>query len=571
MRHELTDPLAFLLTKRRMARIGVGLLAGFATVLIGEEAALARGVGDKCGAILECPAHLECRPTPILNRCVPTEYSYEPDTRKRGQSCFDSADCSEGLACSGGTTHRMHKRKCEAEVRIDVSDLHQGDVIPCPCNVSAATGGRVVRPGDMFNALDNDQKLVAPFDVDEDFLNTFLTYIFPLAHFLPVNPFAELGQRHDGVCMCGIVEDLRGPWTGTIETEERGYETWCVGMCGEQCGEGKAGLTDSHIRYGSLIIHDVCQAFIDSRASMKNGGQYNSCGDEGHLGTADFWHSQAHQFHDCEAPGPQPAAEDAFLAPTPGTADVTASLLQSGLGSLVFTGDFDGDGHEDRFDYAPGGGAADDELTLSSDGSVYVFDIGGAYQPLIGDFDGDGDSDIFWYRSGQGGDALWLSHGDGSFAKSGRTVNGPYTPIIGDFNADGISDIYWYRPGDGADYLWLFTNTGGKVATRVDMDEGHLPLTGDLDGNGATDIFWYSTDENAPDYVWVAGLDGQFDRLTVPFELDLGVPFLTDWDDDGWDDVVFAEAPPVVLLSLGNGEFVLSGEPRYDDLMTDHE
>ncbi|MCR9162576.1 MAG: FG-GAP-like repeat-containing protein [Nannocystaceae bacterium] len=203
---------------------------------------------------------------------------------------------------------------------------------------------------------------------------------------------------------------------------------------------------------------------------------------------------------------------------------------------------------------------------------MHVFDIGGAYQPLIGDFDGDGDSDIFWYRSGQGGDALWLSRGDGSFAKSGRTVNGPYTPLIGDFNRDDISDIYWYRPGDGADYLWLFTETGGKAATRLDMveDEGHVPLTGDLDGNGAIDIYWRSTND-APDYIWMGSLDGQFDQLISPVEIESGVPFLTDWDDDGWDDIVFSGTPPVVLRSVGPGEFALTDEPRYDDLMSDHE
>lgn len=534
----------------------------------GPASALARGVGQVCGELRSCDSNLSCTPTPIRNRCVPNPTSYGPGSRTKGQACYDTSDCGEGLACSGGTSRRMHKRKCEAEIRIDVTDLSHGDVVPCACGVSAATGGRVVRPGDMFDALNNDQKLVAPFDVGDAGMNQLLALLSSFSLGL-LNPFAELGARHQKLCACAVVEDLRGPWTPSNGgVDGAGHASWCVGMCGEQCGERKLGLTHSHVRYGGLIIHDVCQAYIGSTDAMFPFGQFNACADEGHLGFADYNHSERNQAHSCSRSGPTPALSDLLMTPAPGTAEATARLIRQPLDQQVLVGDFDGDGRDDRFEYRPGPPL--ERLVLSGDGSAHNHDVGGTYTPLVADFDGDGDDDIFWYRPGRGDDYLWKSRGDGTFASMGRTVNGVYEPVLGDFDGDGITDIFWYRPGTGADYLWLFQSNGGRVSLPRRVDEVFVPLAGDFDGDGRTDIFWHDPDAGVA-HVWMSTGAGGFAAQLAGASPGGSAPFVSDWDDDGWDDIVFDASSPLVWLSRGDGTFVPSTEARYDDLMTTPE
>ena len=55
-----------------------------------------------------------------------------------------------------------------------------------------------------------------------------------------------------------------------------GYFTDCLGLCGANC---KAGMDGP--RYASILIHDICQSYIRSTASMPN---MNDCSDEG-------WHA----------------------------------------------------------------------------------------------------------------------------------------------------------------------------------------------------------------------------------------------------------------------------------------
>merc|ERR1712232_376231 len=66
------------------------------------------------------------------------------------------------------------------------------------------------------------------------------------------------------------------------------YETCCVGYCGKDCS-GAIKCTTSLVDgkricskpYASLIIHDVCQAFVGSTASIMTGeGMSNGCQDE---------------------------------------------------------------------------------------------------------------------------------------------------------------------------------------------------------------------------------------------------------------------------------------------------
>ena len=60
----------------------------------------------------------------------------------------------------------------------------------------------------------------------------------------------------------------------------------------------------------------------------------------------------------------------------------------------------------------------------------------GVYEPFVGDFNDDGFDDTFWYAPGGARDYIWYGKSDG-YDSVARTVNGTYRPIAGDFDGDG--------------------------------------------------------------------------------------------------------------------------------------
>lgn len=54
----------------------------------------------------------------------------------------------------------------------------------------------------------------------------------------------------------------------------------------------------------------------------------------------------------------------------------------------------------------------------------------GTYRPVIGDFDGDGRDDLFWYAPGSGADVVWWGRSTAAgfgTVDTPKTVNGTYT------------------------------------------------------------------------------------------------------------------------------------------------
>lgn len=119
--------------------------------------------------------------------------------------------------------------------------------------------------------------------------------------------------------------------------------------------------------------------------------------------------------------------------------------------------------------YAPG--SAQDHLWVATGNAEQVIlspplehtstpiSIGGTYIPLVGDWDGDGCDDIFWYAPGAAQDHVWWGDSDGSFTSQPMSVNGTFEPFIGLFSdveseTAGRDDIFWYSPGTGAEYIW---------------------------------------------------------------------------------------------------------------------
>ncbi|MGE3420367.1 MAG: hypothetical protein AB7I42_30315 [Bradyrhizobium sp.] len=170
----------------------------------------------------------------------------------------------------------------------------------------------------------------------------------------------------------------------------------------------------------------------------------------------------------------------AFAAP----ASWTSQVPVGGRGWHV--GDFDGDGKDDIFRYAPGQAGADmflsDGTRFESDGS-WTGAGNGDEGWHVGDFDGDGKDDIFRYV-GQLGTEVFLSNGDsflynGNWTGAGNGNDGWY---VGDFNGDGRDDVARYFLGTG---VQVFASNGSGFA-----------YAGIWTGAGSGDIGWQIGDFN---------------------------------------------------------------------------
>jgi hypothetical protein len=182
-----------------------------------------------------------------------------------------------------------------------------------------------------------------------------------------------------------------------------------------------------------------------------------------------------------------------LTTPTGGHVTLNNPSVKNDGFSLPFAGDFDGDGTDEIFFYAPGS-TPDQMWELSgSSPQVRTYTVAGFYQyPQVGDFDGNGTDDILWYAPGTRPDYVWFFDHDGSYETSRRYANGEYVPMTGDFDGNGIDDIVWYGPGLSNDYEWNFA-PGGSYTSRSRRVNGRYTTTvGDFDGNGHDDILWYS-------------------------------------------------------------------------------
>ncbi len=204
------------------------------------------------------------------------------------------------------------------------------------------------------------------------------------------------------------------------------------------------------------------------------------------------------------------------------------------------SGDFDGDGSDDIFWYRPG--PATDWIWFGSPGRSFQSDqvpVSGTYEPMTGDFDGNGSWDVFWYRPGSASDPIWWGQSSGVFESARMVINGTYQAVTGDYDGDDVWDILWYQPGSGADYVWHGSGERSFASTRYSVNGRYSPRTGDFDGDGSWDIFWYG----GADYVWYgspAGFTGA-PAMNLPDGFD---PFPGDVDGNGPHDLFWYQPGP---------------------------
>ncbi len=201
-----------------------------------------------------------------------------------------------------------------------------------------------------------------------------------------------------------------------------------------------------------------------------------------------------------------------------------------------FVGDFDGDGRDDLFLYAPG--RDQDFIFFGRSGNSWAahkVTVSGTYEPLVGDFDGDGRDDVYWYAPGLTADTIWYGQGDGSFATRWEPVNGTYEALVGDYDGDGRDDVLWYAAGGGGDYLSSGRAGRGFSRQAINVAGHYTPLVGDYDGDGRSDVFWYAPGD-APDTLWRGSTRGRFVSTSVPITNTFTV-HVGDFDGNGRDDL----------------------------------
>ena len=101
--------------------------------------------------------------------------------------------------------------------------------------------------------------------------------------------------------------------------------------------------------------------------------------------------------------------------------------------------------------------------------------VHGRYIPIVGDFDCNGRDDIFWYAPGRAQDFVWYSTPNG-FVSHEYTVNGVYRTAVADLNGDGCSDIVWHAPGAAMDYIWFGSATKRFAFKAIQVWGSYTPI-----------------------------------------------------------------------------------------------
>jgi hypothetical protein len=263
-------------------------------------------------------------------------------------------------------------------------------------------------------------------------------------------------------------------------------------------------------------------------------------------------------------PGPDVLAGDGIV-----NNDGSWTAAASGMDGW-FIGDFNGDGLEDIFRYAPGHTGADVYLSTGSafveSGSWTGFGYGdtGWY---VGDFNGDGKADIFRYMPGTSGADVFLSSGTSfdyaaSWTGAGSGHDGWY---VGDFDGDGKTDVFRYLPGiSGADMFLsngaAFVYAGSWTAAGNGADKWYI---GDFNGDGKDDLLRYLPGTSGGQVFLSTGHSFSYDGSWTGFGHGELKWFVEDVNGDGKDDLVgnpyMTAASSVVLLSTGSS-FVLTDQ-----------
>lgn len=225
------------------------------------------------------------------------------------------------------------------------------------------------------------------------------------------------------------------------------------------------------------------------------------------------------------------------------------------------TGDFDGDGATDLFQYGRGGrgdliGWSNGDNTFTNESVT----VDGLYDPFTGDFDGDGRDDIFWYAPTSRADRIWWGNANRSFTSSGQSLGNAYIPLPGDFNCDGRTDIIWYSPTSN-DSVWYAGSNRTFGNQPLSIGDGFRPFTGDFDGDDCDDVFWYAPGTQS-DKIWWGTEDEEFEE-TTSVRSNQYTPVVGNFDGQEGDDIIwYRPGDPNDPIYWSNGDRTFEVETR---------
>ena len=234
------------------------------------------------------------------------------------------------------------------------------------------------------------------------------------------------------------------------------------------------------------------------------------------------------------------------------------------------SGDFDGDGRNDRAVYRSTTG----EWFLLRSTAGFRQQGWGAYAlgdiPVAADYDGDGTTDIAVFRQSTGQWFILRSTGGSAVVQWGNTALGD-VPVARDYDGDSKADIAVFRKSTGQ---WFINRSlGGSTAVSWGAPSlGDTPVPHDYDGDGKADIGVYRASTGGWYISMSSGAPGPTIFWGAPSSMSLGdTPVPADYDGDGKADIAVARAATgdwfvrgsaggVIVLRWGLGDHQLSGD-----------
>lgn len=257
--------------------------------------------------------------------------------------------------------------------------------------------------------------------------------------------------------------------------------------------------------------------------------------------------------------------------------------------SHQFVADFNGDGNADFMWWTAGWGwyvalsngttfEAPNRWLIGTDSPTGVAQQGG-FQ-YVGDFNDDGLDDFMWNWNGwyvalsNGSDfeppTLWLANNAGPGGVQTYNNVDSRHQYVADFNGDGLDDYMWnwygwhvaLSNGNGFDGAETWLVDADSPSALVHPGEPFLAthqFVADYNGDGKSDYMWYNlnwgwfvalsdgTDFIAPTAPWLTDADSP-----SGFAQQAGYQFVTDFDSDGRDDLMWNWNGWYVALSKGD-------------------